>query len=237
MDPFEPFRSAPSGRPFVVAQLGQTLDGRIATRTGDSKWINAPAALDHLHRLRAHVDAVIVGAGTIVADNPRLTVRRCAGQSPARIAIDPSARLPDAMTWLAEDGVRRLVVTSTQADLKPGRAVLARGVEIVRLEPRPDGRIAPRDIVAALAERGFAKFLIEGGAATVSKFISDEAVDRLHVLVAPVIIGSGQAGLVFEPIDRISEALRPATRVFPFADGDVLFDCDLRTATPPRQEA
>jgi diaminohydroxyphosphoribosylaminopyrimidine deaminase / 5-amino-6-(5-phosphoribosylamino)uracil reductase len=92
-DVFASFRLAATDRPFVIAQLGQSLDGRIATISGESRDINGAAALDHLHRLRAHVDAVVVGAGTIVADDPQLSVRRVAGKSPARVAIDPKGRL------------------------------------------------------------------------------------------------------------------------------------------------
>jgi diaminohydroxyphosphoribosylaminopyrimidine deaminase / 5-amino-6-(5-phosphoribosylamino)uracil reductase len=91
---FEPFASGTLQRPFVVAQLGQSLDGRIATVTGDSKYINGEAALDHLHAIRAHVDAVVVGIGTVIADDPQLTVRRAEGRNPARVIIDPRGRLP-----------------------------------------------------------------------------------------------------------------------------------------------
>jgi diaminohydroxyphosphoribosylaminopyrimidine deaminase/5-amino-6-(5-phosphoribosylamino)uracil reductase len=87
---------APRNRPFVVAQLGQSLDGRIATLAGESQWINRDGALDHVHRLRAAVDAVVVGVGTVIADNPRLNVRRVAGRNPARVVIDPSATIPPA---------------------------------------------------------------------------------------------------------------------------------------------
>ena len=92
-DVFASFRLAATDRPFVIAQLGQSLNGRIVTISGESRDINGAAALDHLHRLRAHVDAVVVGAGTIVADDPQLSVRRVAGKSPARVAIDPKGRL------------------------------------------------------------------------------------------------------------------------------------------------
>src|SRR3954454_19347186 len=94
-DPLSHIRDAPIDRPFVVAQLGQSLDGRIATSTGASRSINGTCALDHLHRLRAHVDAVIVGVGTVIADNPMLTVRRVPGPNPARVFIDPHGRLPE----------------------------------------------------------------------------------------------------------------------------------------------
>ncbi|MCC2105742.1 MAG: RibD family protein, partial [Hyphomicrobiales bacterium] len=142
-------------RPFVVAQLGQSLDGRIATLTGESRYINGDEGLDHLHRLRAVVDAVVVGAGTIAADDPQLTVRRAPGVSPARVVIDPRGRLGGAGKWLAEDGVARIVI-STAHHAGPS------GAEIVVL-PARDGQIAPRDIVAALAARGLRRILIEGG--------------------------------------------------------------------------
>ena len=89
----DPIRYAPVGRSFVVAQLGQSVDGRIATASGESRWINGDGALDHLHRVRACVDAVVVGIGTVVADDPLLNVRRVAGRNPARVVIDPSGRM------------------------------------------------------------------------------------------------------------------------------------------------
>lgn len=219
---FAPFLSAPPERPFVVAQLGQSLDGRIATISGESRFINGAAALDHLHRLRAHVDAVLVGAGTVVADDPQLTVRRVHGRNPARVVIDPSGRLEPGGRWLARDGAPRLVMTAA------GRCVAE--AEMIRL-PLADGHIAPAAIVEALFERGFRRLLIEGGARTISAFIDAGCVDRLHVLVAPMIIGSGKAGLDLVPVQRLERALRPPTRVFVLADGDVLFDCDLRACT------
>ena len=105
--------NASPDRPFVVAQLGQSLDGRIATPTGESRWINAEAALDHVHRLRAAVDAVLVGAGTAVADDPILNVRRVAGRNPARVVIDPSMRLHDnARCFDGADGAPRLLINA-----------------------------------------------------------------------------------------------------------------------------
>lgn len=207
-------------RPYVVAQLGQSLDGRIATVTGDSRWINRGAALDHLHRLRANVDAVVVGVGTVVEDDPELTVRRVAGQSPARVVIDPNGRVPEGARCLRDTGVRRIVIRRRTA------AEPRTGVEefVVPGETLLD----PHQIIAALFSAGLRKILIEGGAATISSFIDAGAVDRLHVLVAPVILGSGVASLRLAPIDAIAQARRPVTSVHVLDDGDVLFDCDLR---------
>ena len=218
-DIFAPFSAAPLERPFVVAQLGQSLDGRIATISGESRSINGAAALDHLHRLRAHVDAVLVGAGTIAADDPQLNVRRVAGRNPARVVIDPSGRLGPEGRWLAADGAVRILVTA--AEHSPVDA------DIVRL-PLHDGTIAPAAIVAALFERGLRRILVEGGARTISGFIDAGTVDRLHILVAPMIIGSGKSGLALRPVAEIALALRPRTGIHVLDDGDVLFDCDLR---------
>lgn len=209
-------------RPFVVAQLGQSLDGRIATLTGESRYINGDEGLDHLHRLRAVVDAVVVGAGTIAVDDPQLTVRRAPGASPARVVIDPHGRVGGAGKWLADDGASRIVITAAQHAGPPG-------AEVVIL-PARDGHIAPRDIVAALAARGLRRILIEGGARTISAFIDAGAVDRLHLIFGCTIIGSGRPGLQLEPLARLADALRPATEVYKLGSRDILFDCGLRDA-------
>lgn len=221
-DPIALIRAAPAGRPFVVAQLGQSLDGRVATPSGESRWINKEAALDHVHRVRAAVHAVVVGIGTVIADDPMLNVRRVPGRHPARVVIDPRGRLPANARMLADDGVRRLVVRAAGCPVPAPP-----GVEVIEVEAR-DGALPPATIVAALYKTGLPALLIEGGAHTVSSFVDAGAVDRLHVLVAPVILGSGKPGLSLAPIQRLAQALRPAAHVHVLCDGDVLFDCDMR---------
>jgi diaminohydroxyphosphoribosylaminopyrimidine deaminase/5-amino-6-(5-phosphoribosylamino)uracil reductase len=217
---FDALMAADPSRPFVIAQLGQSLDGRIATISGESRYINGEAALDHLHGLRARVDAILVGAGTIAADDPQLTVRRGPDRpKPARVAIDPRGRLAPTGRWLIDDGADRIIISGE--DARP-----CDGATIIRL-PTPDGVMAPRAIVDALFARGFRKILLEGGARTLAAFIEARCVDRLHVLVAPVIIGSGKTGLDLTPIAELARALRPPTRVYPLEGGDALFDCDL----------
>lgn len=206
-------------KPFVVAQLGQSLDGRIATLTGESRYINGAAALEHLHGLRARVDAVLVGVGTVVADDPLLTVRLVEGKSPARIILDPRGRMPRNARCLKDRAAPTILVQCCGAEAPDG-------VEVIRL-PSIDGYLAPALILAALAQRGVARLLIEGGARTVSGFIDAGVVDRLHVLVAPMILGSGKAGLELAPIAALGSALKPRTEVRVLADGNVLFDCDL----------
>ena len=217
---FGPLRQGTIDDLVVVGQIGQSIDGRIATVTGHSKYINGPAGLAHLHRLRALVDAVLIGIGTAVADDPLLTVRRCAGPSPARIILDPRGRLPPAAKVLNEDGIRRLVITAEGV-----RPKLPEGVEIVEIATR-NGEIAPAAILAALRGRGLARVLIEGGAHTVSRFIAAGCLDRLHVMMAPIMLGAGQTGVTLKPIDRADQALRAPMRAHLIGE-EVLLDCDL----------
>ena len=216
---FKPLRNRAASRPFVIAQIGQSLDGRIATPSGDAKNVSGDAGLDHLHQLRAQSDIVVVGAGTASADNPQLTVRRVKGRNPARAVIDPRGRLSGNFRWLQDDGSKRLLITETGS--------LSGCDETLRL-PSRNGSIAPKQIVDALFARGFGIILIEGGPATLSNFLAAGCVDRLHVCISPLIIGSGQTGINLPPITALSEAQRPPARIFQIGDGEILFDCDLR---------
>ena len=222
---FGPLRRLGSDGLMVIGQLGQSLDGRIATPTGHSHYINGPAGIGHLHRLRALVDVVLVGAGTAVADDPQLTVRRVEGPQPARAVLDPNGRIPANARLLADDGVRRLVLTDGNAKAP------APGVEHVALQ-RTNGQIEPAAILAALAARGFKRILIEGGADTVSRFIAAKCLDRLHIVVAPMILGSGRTGISLPPIERCDEALRVPMHVHQLGD-EVLYDCDLSAQRVP----
>lgn len=219
---FETFRRTQASRPFIVAQLGQSLDGRIATRTGDSRYIGLAPSLDHLHRIRAHVDAVVVGIGTVLADDPMLNVRRCEGRSPARVVIDARGRLPASARCL--DGTDRVPRFVFRARGVQGEALPA-DVETIELPAGSDGHFAMPEIAAALDRLGFERVLIEGGAGIVSQAIDAGIVDRLHLMISPVLIGSGRNGLDLKPIDLLKDALRPVVDVIPLGEGDVLFDC------------
>lgn len=212
-----PIVESDPARPYIVAQLGQSLDGRIATPTGASKYINGHGALDFLHHIRANVDAVIVGIGTVLADDPLLTVRRVSGRSPARIIIDPNGRLPRTAKCLSSDGTDVYVVSNRQNY----------DTNIVKILSIPSAKagIAPHEIIAALFARGLRRILVEGGANTVSRFLASGVIDRLYLLVAPILLGSGQTGLMMPPIDQLDEALRPKTHCYTLDGGDVLFDC------------
>jgi diaminohydroxyphosphoribosylaminopyrimidine deaminase / 5-amino-6-(5-phosphoribosylamino)uracil reductase len=166
------------------------------------------------------MDAVVVGVGTAIADDPQLTVRQVAGPQPARVVIDPKGRLGTSAKVFADDGVRRLLITAEGTRCRPPS-----GVEIISL-PDIDGQIPPAAILIALAGCGMRRMLIEGGASTVSRFLVAGCLDRLHVMVAPIILGAGGPGLVLPPLERADQASRMPVRVHKIED-DVLFDCDL----------
>ncbi len=204
---------------FVIGQLGQSLDGRIATPTGASKYINGHEALCHLHRIRAEVDAVIVGIGTAIADDPQLTTRHVEGPNPVRVVIDPNGRLPGALAMLHDNAAPVLVITCS------GSAVPA-GAEALELEC-DDGNFPPETIIRALAARGMRRLLVEGGAETLARFLNASAIDELHLMVAPIVLGSGKTGLNLKPISELDEAMRPLVRTMRFKDGDMLCMCDM----------
>jgi riboflavin-specific deaminase-like protein len=223
---FGPLRAGNIDNVLVFGQIGQSLDGRVATETGHSHYINGRSGLEHLHRLRALADAVVIGVGTALADDPQLTVRRVRGPSPARVVIDPRGRLLASARMFAADGVRRLVLTSDDAEPK-----FPAGIEVVRL-PAVQGRIAPDAILKALTERGLCRILIEGGAETVSRFLAAGCFDRLHVVVAPIILGTGRPSFILPAIERVDDALRVPMHIHRLGD-EVLFDCDLSAQRKP----
>lgn len=219
LDLFLPLAVRPA---FVVGQLGQSLDGRIATETGASHWVTGPEDIRRLHRLRALVDAVVVGAGTVDADDPRLTVREVEGENPVRVVIDPEARL-DPQRRVFQDGVARTVlVRRAPPEIRRARVL---GDEIAVPSPGR-GRLDLFELIRALRDQGMPRVLVEGGGVTVSRFLAARLLDRLHVTVAPMIIGSGRRSVTLDPIRSLTDALRPPVRTFHLGR-DVLFDLDL----------
>jgi len=224
-DIFELYLPLQVPRRLAVAQLGQSLDGRIATESGHSHYITGTADIVRLHRLRALVDAVVVGAGTIESDDPRLTVREVEGDNPVRVILDPDGRL-DPTRHVFLDGSARTVHIRREM---PDREQEAResNVSVLVLPVDAQRQFEPPVVLSALHNLGLERVLIEGGGVTVSKFLQARAVDRLHVTVAPLIIGSGKPAFTFDPIDTLNGALRSPCRLFRLGD-DVLFDFDLR---------
>lgn len=208
------------GRAFVMAQIGQSLDGRIATENGHSHYVTGQASRVHLHRLRALVDAVVVGAGTVAADDPRLTVRHIDGHNPVRVVLDPRSRLPQSRHVFTTRDAPTLHLVSRRTPAAP--------VEQIVVHSTAD-TVAPAAILDALAARGLRRVLIEGGGITISRFLAAGCLDRLHVVVAPLIIGSGRPAITLPPIERLDAALRPRWRSQAMGD-DIFFDLDMNLA-------
>lgn len=208
-------------RDLVLAQLGQTLDGRIATSSGHSHYVTGAEGIHHLHRLRALVDAVVVGAGTAVADDPRLTVRLVSGDNPVRVVLDPSSRVP-ADRLVFQDGAAPTLWVCARGSSPP--ATIHGDVGIIWLDA-PEGSFCPRQLLEVLAARGLRRILVEGGGITVSRFLDAQALHRLHLTVAPILLGSGRPSVTLQPVERLDQALRPRCRSFTLGS-DILFDLE-----------
>jgi riboflavin-specific deaminase-like protein len=219
-----PIGSATAGRPITLGHIGQSLDGFIATPTGDSCSVTGPDNILHLHRLRALCDAVVVGAGTVAADNPRLTTRLVSGSNPVRVILDPSCRLPATHTVFRDGEAPTIRVCAIGA--AGAAAALTRGEQV--LEVAACGRrLDLKDVLAQLHARGHCRIFVEGGGITVSSFLEAGLLDRLHVAVAPLLIGEGRPAIRLSPQLRLQDCLRLRYRVFRCGQ-DFLYDCDLR---------
>ncbi len=221
-DLYLPLCASPPDSTIVIGHLGQSLDGRIATHSGESQFVNGQANILHLHRLRALCDAVLVGAGTVRHDDPQLTVRHCSGATSLRVVIDTNRSL-DGHYRLFTDGAAPTLVFCAE-DRMTGGERLGRA-EIVGL-PRRGDWLDSSALLAALAAREVRVLFVEGGGVTVSRFLAAGALTHLQVTVAPMIIGSGRPGIDLPRIDSLADALRPPTRRFLLGE-DVMFECRL----------
>jgi diaminohydroxyphosphoribosylaminopyrimidine deaminase / 5-amino-6-(5-phosphoribosylamino)uracil reductase len=223
-DLYIPFCSATSSRPITVGHLGQSLDGFIATPSGDSQFVTGEENIRHLHRMRALCDAVIVGAGTVAADDPQLTTRLVYGSNALRVVFDPTRRLSSAYRLFADEAAPTLYVCE-QSRVKSGEREIGRAT-IVGFDDRLPGREV-FEVLRIVREHGCSRIFVEGGGVTVSAFLEANLLDRLHMAIAPLIIGDGRPAIRLAPHANLRDCRRPAYRVFRMG-GDILFDCDLR---------
>jgi riboflavin-specific deaminase-like protein len=219
---YAPLLAAPEAADgcFVIARAAQSLDGYIATTDGESCWIGGPEDLAHTHRLRSLCDAVVVGSATVRADNPRLTTRLVPGPSPVRVVLDTERRL-EAHYQVFGDGPETLLLCASGSGDKA-----AHGAAEVVTVPRGPFGLDIDAILVTLAARGLRRILIEGGGITVGNFLRAEALDRLHVTVAPLLMGGGIPAIRLPPANRLADAKRFAWTTHRLG-GDLLVDIPL----------
>jgi diaminohydroxyphosphoribosylaminopyrimidine deaminase/5-amino-6-(5-phosphoribosylamino)uracil reductase len=195
--------------PFVTVKVAQSLDGRIATATGESKWISGSGARRFVHKLRRDHDAILVGIGTVLIDDPELTVRLVRGRDPLRIVVDSQLRIPLSSRVLAEGAATgTLLVTSKSADRARAKEIKSLGAEVLRL-PRSKA-YAGIDLARLLEElgrRGIASVLVEGGRGIITSLLRARAVDRLVAVIAPKIVGQGIEAVGDLEITRLNNAI------------------------------
>lgn len=186
------------GLPYVSLKLALSLDGRIATRSGASKWVTGPEARAKVHALRSVHDAVAVGIGTAVADDPRLTVRDSPGTSPVRVVFDTNLRIPlDGLLVATAREIPLVVMCSNEASPKAEAALIAAGAVVLRAHESTEGRLDVESALRMLAERGIVTMMVEGGAELAGSFLACRLADELHAFLAPTLFGPrGRPGAV-----------------------------------------
>ena len=196
-----------TGLPFVLAKFAMSLDGKIATHTGDSKWVTGPDARALVQRMRRETDAIMVGANTIVADDPQLTARGDDNQplarQPSRVTLDSQCRMPVRSQLLRQPG-QTLVYTTASAPAANVSGLLRAGADVVTVSTTSDGLVDPQEVLADLGQRGVVNLLVEGGGKTLGSLFDAELVDKVHAFVAPVIIGGIDAA---SPVEGVGSEL------------------------------
>jgi diaminohydroxyphosphoribosylaminopyrimidine deaminase/5-amino-6-(5-phosphoribosylamino)uracil reductase len=186
------FKYIRTGIPFVTLKFAQTLDGRIATATGSSQWISSTASLKLAHRLRSIHDAVLVGIGTLLKDNPKLTVRLTRGRNPIRVIADSKLRIPLNSKVLREQHVARTIIATTPAASEKKKVSLKNmGIEVMEVAANNRGRVDLEDLLFKMGTRGVSSVLVEGGSQIITSMISKGLADKIVVTVAPKILGKG----------------------------------------------
>ncbi|MBI4493918.1 MAG: bifunctional diaminohydroxyphosphoribosylaminopyrimidine deaminase/5-amino-6-(5-phosphoribosylamino)uracil reductase RibD, partial [Chloroflexi bacterium] len=232
------FKWVTTGLPFVTAKYAMTLDGKTATHTGSSRWISGELARERVGRMRSQADAVVVGVGTVLADDPQLTARDAAGallpRQPARVVLDSQARTPPSARLLAPgSGRRTLVVTTAEAEPARVRALEAAGAEVVAVAPAGE-HVDPRAAFAELARRQITSVLVESGGRLLAALVEARLVDRVAAFIAPKLVGGAHAPgpVQGEGVAEMSQALVLSEASYERVGDDLLVMGYLGTCSP-----
>jgi GTP cyclohydrolase II len=226
---------AENARPSVTVHYAQTLDGRLATRTGDSQWISGQDSLVLAHALRASHAAVLVGAGTVAADDPRLTPRLVEGPVPVRVVVDSTLRLSPSANVVCDGAAPTILATTERAPLPKRRQFSGTQAEVLVLPATAEGHVDLDALLDALGSRGLATALVEGGAGLITAMLREHRVHRLVVSIAPIVLGSGIEAVGDLDIMRLRDALAFRRASFSQLGADVIFDGELEPE--PRSDA
>lgn len=197
--------------PFITVKYAMSIDGKIATRTGDSKWISNDKSRGFVHRLRSISDAVLVGVNTVIKDNPRLTPRHggITGRMPIRIILDSNARIPMKSRILNTREAVTIVVVTEGAPKSNVEKLKQMGIEIICCKMNKNKVVDIHDLLVRLGKRGIASILVEGGSRVISSFIEEKAIDRIYAFIGPKIIGGKRALVPFwnKGVSKIKDAV------------------------------
>lgn len=202
-----------TGLPFVTAKFAMSLDGKIATRTGDSKWVTGPEARNLVQQMRRESDAIMVGVNTVLADDPQLTARDQGGQpltrQPLRVVMDSHCRTPATAKMLQEPG-RTLIFTSAEASPEKVKALKAAGAKVVPTGLGADHRVDSSLVTAELGRRDVVSLLVEGGGMVLGSLFDAGLVDKVYAFIAPVIIGGAEAAspVAGQGVPKMAQAWR-----------------------------
>ncbi len=218
----------PPHRPSVTLHYAQTLDGRIATRTGQSQWISGEASLQLAHQLRAEHHAVMVGVGTVTVDNPRLTVRLASGPSPVRVVADSTLRLPMGAHVLSDGIAETVIATTARAPQGRIEAVRHRGATVLVVGEDDSSRVDLRELMQRLSSLGIGSLLIEGGRGIITSALRSQLVDRMVLCISPKVLGTGIEAVGDLGVTLLANAMTfSETCITPLGD-DIIFDGRLK---------
>jgi diaminohydroxyphosphoribosylaminopyrimidine deaminase/5-amino-6-(5-phosphoribosylamino)uracil reductase len=203
------FKFMHTGIPFVTLKFAQTLDGRIATASGHSQWISSLPARRFAHRLRSLHDTILVGVGTVMDDDPELTVRLARGRNPVRIIVDSRLRIPLHSNVLKHRETAKTIIAATpDAPHDKRERLIEMGIEILSIDKDSHRQVDLKKLLTALGGKGISSVLIEGGAAVITSVLKDHLADRIVMIIAPKITGKGIEAVGDLGIESMDGALK-----------------------------
>lgn len=222
------YRFMQTGLPYITLKFAQTIDGRIATSTGHSRWISSGPSLKFVHKLRSLHDGVMVGTGTVMKDDPELTVRLVKGRNPVRIVLDSTLRIPETARILKnQQTAKTIIATTPQCNGNKLSQLRNAGLDVFIVNRNDTGRIDLKGLLAGLGKRGISSVLVEGGSEMITSFLKEKLVDRLVIITAPKITGKGVPAVGDLGIRKIDDSIRLSPRRIFRKGDDIVIDARL----------